>query len=86
MVTLLSPAALASASRSASSEPSLSWADLAPGSAAAGAAGSAAKAMGIGPAAESAATRPAATAMRATRLAPGIGSLWGVWVIGIPCR
>ncbi len=80
MVTFLSPSALAVASRSASSEPSLAAADLTLGSADVVADGeSAEKAMGIGPAAESAATRPAATDIRATRL-------WWERVIGIPCR
>src|SRR5690242_14800895 len=85
MVTFLAPSALASASRSASSEPSLSWADLAPEPVAAGVGTeSAARARGIGPAADRAATTPTATAMRARRLWPGMGSRSCVWVIGIP--
>ncbi len=81
MVTCLSPSALASARRSASAEPSLSAALLTVGAVAGS---SAAKAMGSGAPAQRAATRPAATATRAARLAPDMGACGDSEVISIP--
>lgn len=87
IVTVFSPSALASASRSASAEPSLLAASLGAGAAGAPGSSSAAKAMGMGPAAESAAVRPTAIASRAVRLARDMG-VEGVasGVISIPVR
>src|SRR5689334_22936108 len=93
-VTFLSPSALAFASSEASAEPSLSAASLsgAPGASVppadasvgevAGEEGALSALASAGPAADRAATRPAASAMRAARLFMDIGASG----MGIPVR